>query len=83
MRYEGSLSAIGRLRQSVPRVASAGRRRTRPRRALRLCSGSGMALRECSGDTRCERPGIAALPDARTLVHGAYTLLGTAPGRRI
>lgn len=39
VRYEGSLSAIGRLRQSVPRVVSAGRRCTRPRRALRLCSG--------------------------------------------
>ena len=39
MRYEGSLSAIGRLRQSVPRVVSAGRRCTRPRRALRERSG--------------------------------------------
>lgn len=57
VRYEGSLSAIGRLRQSVPRVVSAGRRCTRPRRALRLCSG-----RE---NQRCGS--AAGIPDASAL----------------
>lgn len=84
MRYEGSLSAIGRLRQSVPRVVSAGRRCTRPRRALRERSGEtygaaimqrerGMALRECSGDTRCERLGARI----------GHITRRTAPRRRI
>lgn len=84
VRYEGSLSAIGRLRQSVPRVVSAGRRCTRPRRTLRLCSGERYgaaimqrerdpALREYSGDTRCARLGARI----------GHITRRTAPGRRI
>lgn len=57
VRYEGSLSAIGRLRQSVPRVVSAGRRCTRPRRALRLCSGR--EIQRCGS--------AAGIPDASAL----------------
>lgn len=56
MRYEGSLSAIGRLRQSVPRVVSAGRRCTRPRRALRERSGEtyGAAIMQRGDVWRCD-----------------------------